>query len=84
MIILSNKWGPKLVAQGETGMGYQIATIVLKDGEQFKQAVIVGRNLTRIRNMEKIPFEENDIDEIVVTHDKWDFDKERINLPDSP
>lgn len=76
MITLSDSWGPKLVAQGETGMGYQIATIVLKNGFQFKQAVIVGNNITKIRNLKEMPFREEDIAEIIVTHDKWDFNKD--------
>jgi len=77
MIALSDSWGPKLVAQGETGMGYQIASIVLKDGTRFNQVVIVGRNITQIKGIEGIPFTEQQIAEIFVTHDKWDFNAER-------
>ena len=77
MVTLSDSWGPKLVAQGETGMGYQIATIVLKDGSRFKQATIVGRNITKIRNLDQIPFKEEDIAEIIVTHEKWHFNAEK-------
>ena len=73
MLTLSDIWGPILVAQGETGMGYQIATIVLKNGLQFKQAVIVGSKITKIRGMEQIPFTEKDIEDIIVTHEKWNF-----------
>ena len=77
MISLSDSWGPKLVAQGETGMGYQIASIVLKDGRRFNQAVIVGRNITQIKGIEGIPFTEEQIEEIIVTHDEWGFNAER-------
>ena len=73
MIALSDKWGPKLVAQGETGMGYQIASIVLKNGKRFDRVVIVGRNITQIKDTDGIPFSEDEIEEIIVTHDKWDF-----------
>ena len=71
MITLSDKWGPYLVSQGETGMGYQIASIFLKDGRKFDQAVIVGDTIAEIRGYDNIPFSENEIEKIVVTHDKW-------------
>jgi len=58
-------------------MGYQIASIVLKDGTRFNQVVIVGRNITQIKGIEGIPFTEQQIAEIFVTHDKWDFNAER-------
>ena len=77
MITLSTSWGPKLVARGETGMGYQIASVVLKDGKRFDQVVIVGAYITKIRGIKDIPFSEEDIAEIVVTHDKWDFNAEQ-------
>lgn len=77
MIILSDSWGPKLVAQGESGMGYQIASILLKDGRQFDRVVIVGRNITQIKDVEGIPFTEKEIEKIIVTHDKWDFAADR-------
>jgi hypothetical protein len=73
MLALSNKWAAELVAQPETGMGYQIATIVLKDGRRYEQAVIVGGYITKIRGLKDIPFLESDIRQIIVTHAKWDF-----------
>ena len=77
MLKLSDKWAPKLIAQGETGMDYQIVSVVLKDGRRFDQAVIVGGTIGRIRGMQGIPFTEDEIADIIVTHDKWDFNAER-------
>ena len=77
MLQLSNKWGPLLTSQAETGMGYQIASIVLKDGRKYDQAVIAGGIVTKIRNIEDIPFREDGIDRIIVTHTKWNFDELR-------
>jgi hypothetical protein len=76
MIPLSAKWTKELASQPETGMGYQIASIVLKDGRRFDQVVIDSGFITRVKGMETIPFSEDDIREIILTHDKWDFDKE--------
>ena len=73
MLKLSNKWAPKLINKPETGMGYQIATIILKTGMQYKQAVIEEGFITKIRYFNDIPFEEADIADIIITHDKWDW-----------
>jgi hypothetical protein len=54
----------------EAGMGYQIASIILKDGSRYDRAVIASGFITRIRNLDQIPFREEDISEIVLTHDK--------------
>jgi hypothetical protein len=77
MIVLSDKWARTLMTQGETGMGYQIASVVLNDGRHFKQVVIVEGTITQIKDIEDIPFSEDQIDQIIVTHDMWDFNAER-------
>ena len=68
MLQLSDRWGPRLVNQPETGMGYQIATIILRDGRRFHKALIVEGLITEIKNVEGIPFTEAEIEDIVVTH----------------
>jgi hypothetical protein len=70
MIKLSTRWAPDLVSQGETGMGYQCASVYLKNGQCFEQVVIVGGLITSIKDDPNIPFGESDIERIVVTHDK--------------
>jgi hypothetical protein len=59
--------------QPETGMGYWVATAVLKDGRSFPQVVIDSGYVTKVKNHSGIPFLEKEIDHFVVTHDKWDF-----------
>jgi hypothetical protein len=75
MIKLSEKWS-KLSWMPETGMGYQIATVVLKDGRRLNQVVIIEGLIAGIRNVTDIPFQEDDIEDIIITHDKWDWSKE--------
>lgn len=70
MIQLSEKWAKQLTTQPETGMGYQVATVFLKDGRRFDQVMIVGGNITSVKKNPMIPFVEEDIDRIVVTHEK--------------
>ena len=66
MIKLSEKWAPRLVNQPETGMGYQIATVSLADGREFDNVIIVGGVITSVGGSEKIPFSEDQINDIQV------------------
>lgn len=68
MIALSERWAPRLIGQPETGMGYQIATVVLRDGRRFERVTIVGGVITKVDGIEGIPFTESEISDIVVTH----------------
>jgi len=68
MLRLSDKWAPILNAQPETGMGYQVASVSLKDGRQFNDVLIVGGIVTKVGDWNDIPFGDDDIQRIVVTH----------------
>jgi hypothetical protein len=67
MIALSAQWAPRLKEQPESGMGYQVATVVLKDGRRVNRVTIVGGTITAVEGQNKIPFVEADIADIVVT-----------------
>ena len=62
--------------QPETGMGYWVVTVHLKDGRSFPQAVVDGGYLTRIKGRADVPFLEEEIGTLQVTHDKWDWRSE--------
>jgi hypothetical protein len=70
MLRLSDRWVQHVQAQGETGMGYHIVSVVLKDGRRFDQGVVVLPYLGGIRGYDKVPFREDEIEQIVVTHDR--------------
>jgi hypothetical protein len=76
MLSLSKSWLEYLRSQPETGMGYQVVTIKTKDGKIFPQAVVDSGHVTRIRRFSEIPFTQEEIAEITVTHDKWDWKNE--------
>lgn len=75
MLPLSSKWIKKLTSQPETGMGYHVVSIILNDGHRFDQVVVNQGFITQIKSLKTIPFKEEDIKDIIVTHDKWIFDK---------
>ena len=76
MLRLTGRWARQIVALPETGMGYTVATVTLRDGRQFEQAVIGSGFITQIRGHDSIPFREDEIASIEPTHAKWDWSRE--------
>lgn len=72
-VTLSKKWLNILLKEKETGMGYYIVSVILKTGTVFDRVVISDGKITKIFGEEGIPFQEQDIKEIKITHDKWKF-----------
>ncbi len=77
MITLSTKWTSELASKPETGMGYQVVSIILKNGKKFDQVAVVEGRITEIRGYKDVPFTEDQIAQIILTHDKWNFNAER-------
>lgn len=57
-------------------MGYQVVSVILKDGKRYDRVVIDSGFVTKIKDMDEIPFQETDTQQIIITHDKWDFNHE--------
>ena len=66
MLKLSARWAPYLIEQGETGMGYWVATLVLKDGRRFPKTIIDSGYIKEIGGFPATAFSEEDIDDIIV------------------
>ena len=77
MIILKGRRVSELASKPETGTGYQVVTVILKDGKKFDQVAVVEGQIADIRGRKDIPFTEEEIAEIILTHDKWSFNAER-------
>jgi hypothetical protein len=73
MLKLSEYWVRHLLMQPETGMGYQIALVELKDGQVFERVVIMGDEIHEVDRSPHIPFEVADIHAIKVRSGlEWD------------
>ena len=59
---LSKKWIDKLVALPESGMGYQVVDVHLKNGMIVKEILVV--NCEILVNQGNLSFSENDIQDI--------------------
>jgi hypothetical protein len=64
-----------LKREKETGLGYQIISVVLKDGTRFEQAVASEGCIIAVRGFAEIPFEVNEVATIGVNHKGWNFRK---------
>ena len=69
MLQLGDRWAEVLAKERESGMGHHVVTVLLKDGRQFAGVTVVGGIINRIAGAEAVPFAEDDIEDIVVTHD---------------
>jgi len=56
----------------ETGIGYVVVSVKLKDGTSFDQVAISAGCVIEVRGFKKVPFE-GDIASMQVTHQIWNF-----------
>ena len=57
----------------ETGIGYQVVSVELKDGRFFDQVVVSEGCIIEVRGHKEIPFVPNDMASVRVNHKRWNF-----------
>jgi hypothetical protein len=57
----------------ETGVGYHIVSVELKDGTRFDQAVVSEGCIIEVRGYNEIPFSPAEIATVSVNHKVWNF-----------
>ena len=69
---LPDRWGQILASKPETGMSYQVVTLVLSDGRLLERAVVVGGavDLSSCAAYRAAPFSADEVVAIEVTHDR--------------
>jgi hypothetical protein len=58
---------------GETGTGYQVVAVQLKDGRLFDQVATSEGCIIEVRGCKEIPFEPQDVASVTVNHKRWNF-----------
>jgi len=58
---------------GETGIGYQVISVELKNGRYFDQVVASEGCIIEVRGYEGIPFAPEEIASVIVNHKRWNF-----------
>jgi len=61
---------------GETGIGYQVISVELKDGTCFDQVVASEGCIIEVRGYEQIPFAPEEVASVLVNHKRWNFRNE--------
>lgn len=64
---------PLLQHDGETGIGYQIVSVELKDSRSFNQVVVSEGCIIEVRGFCEIPFSVGEVASISVNHNRWNF-----------
>jgi len=57
----------------ETGIGYQIVSVELKDKRVFEQVVISEGCVIEVRGCKEIPFSPDDVVSVNLNHKHWNF-----------
>jgi hypothetical protein len=57
----------------ETGIGYQVVAVELKDGRSFDQVVTSECCIIQVRGHKEIPFAAEDVASVSVNHKHWNF-----------
>jgi hypothetical protein len=63
----------QLKESGETGLGYRVISVELKDGKIFDQVAASEGCVIEVRDHEEIPFVPEEIKSIKVNHKRWNF-----------
>ncbi|MGB6595792.1 MAG: hypothetical protein WA621_07870 [Candidatus Acidiferrum sp.] len=58
---------------GETGIGYQIVSVQLRDGRTFDQVVTSEGCVIEVRGFKEIPFAAEEVAAVSVNHKRWNF-----------
>ena len=73
------EWLDYLKRHGETGPGYQILAVKLKDGRCFDQVVASEGCIIQIRGYKEVPFTPDEVASIEVNHQV--FGSEHLQKP---
>lgn len=57
----------------ETGIGYQVVSVELKDGRCFDQVVVSEGCIIEVRGYNEIPFAPEEVAVVIVNHKRWNF-----------
>jgi hypothetical protein len=58
---------------GETGPGYQVVSVTLKNGKCFDQVVASEGCVIHVRGHKDVPFAPDEVASVNVNHRRWNF-----------
>jgi hypothetical protein len=57
----------------DTGMGYQVVSVTLKNGKKYDQVVTSEGHVIQVRGHKDVPFSPDDVAAVDVNHKSWNF-----------
>jgi hypothetical protein len=57
----------------ETGIGYHVVSVELKDGSSFEQVATSEGHVIKVRGFDEIPFAPDEVAAVRVSHKRWNF-----------
>jgi len=63
----------QLKRASETGIGYKVVSVQLKDGRHFDQVATSEGCIIEVRGYKEIPFAPEDVAAVEVNHKRWNF-----------
>jgi hypothetical protein len=73
LIPIPTGFADRLKQAGETGIGYQVVSVQLRDGRIFDQVVTSEGCIIEVRGYKGIPFAPEDVAAVNVNHKHWNF-----------
>jgi hypothetical protein len=64
-----------LKSEKQTGPGYQVVAVNLKDGRWFDQVVASEGCIIAVRGYSELPFQTDEVSSVMVNHKHWNFKK---------
>jgi hypothetical protein len=64
-----------LKSEKQTGPGYQVVAVHLKDGRWFDQVVASEGCIIAVRGYTELPFQTEEVSSVMVNHKHWNFKK---------
>lgn len=76
LVPIPREWAVNLKCQNETGMGYHVVSVTLKNGKRFDQVVASEGCVIHVRGHRDVPFSPDDVASVAVNHKSWNFREE--------
>jgi hypothetical protein len=73
LVPIPNRFIDQLKRAEETGIGYQVVSVVLKDGRSFEQVATSEGCVIEVRGHQEIPFAPDDVESVSINHKGWNF-----------
>ena len=73
LVPIPKEWAAYLKRQRETGLGYQVISVNLKDGRRFDQVVASEGCVIQVRGYSEVPFQEDEVESVQMNNRPWNF-----------